>query len=144
MMHRDAAREWIVRTALAYLGSPDRGGGDDPSGFDCSGLVIECLHTVGLMEQSDASADQLYARWKSHEVAKPDKGCLVFWLKSTGLAFHVGICLDTWHQISAGGGDHGTKTETDAWSRNAYVKIRPIPASSPKCRFCDPLKALKE
>jgi cell wall-associated NlpC family hydrolase len=142
--HDDAAREWLVRTALAYLGTPYRWGGDDPSGFDCSGLVVECLRSVGLMEQSDSSADQLYRCWKPHEVAKPDKGCLVFWLNSTGLAFHVGICLDTWHQISAGGGDRGTKTEADAWRRNAYVRIRLIPVSNLKCRFCDPLKALKE
>jgi cell wall-associated NlpC family hydrolase len=144
MTHRDAAREWMIRTALAYLGTPYRWSGDDPSGFDCSGLVVECLRSVGLIELPDSSADQLYTCWKLHEVANPDIGCLVFWLNSAGQAFHVGICLDPWHQVSAGEGDRGTVTETDAWNRNAYVRIRPIPVSNSKCRFCDPLKALKE
>lgn len=144
MTRRDTAREWLVRTALAYLGTPYCWGGDDPSGFDCSGLVVECLRSVGLMDQSDASADQIYTCWKLHEVVRPDRGCLVFWLNPAGEAFHVGICLDPWYQISAGGGDSGIVTETDAWNRNAYVRIRPIPVSYPKCRFCDPLKAIKE
>ena len=144
MTRRETARDWMVRTALAYLGTPYRWGGDDPSGFDCSGLVIECLRSVGLMEQIDLLADELYCRLRPHEVENPDSGCLVFWLNSSGLAYHVGLCLDPWYQISAGGGDRSTITASNAWDRNAYVRIRPISTSDPLCRFCDPLAAIKE
>ena len=144
MTRRETACDWMVRTALAYLGTPYRWGGDDPSGFDCSGLVIECLRSAGLMEQIDLSADELYRKLRPHEIENPDKGNLVFWLNPSGLAYHVGLCLDPWHQISAGGGDRSTLTSSDAWERNAYVRIRPIPAYGPRCRFCDPLTAIKE
>jgi cell wall-associated NlpC family hydrolase len=144
MTRCETARGWMMKTALAYLGTPYRWGGDDPSGFDCSGLVIECLRSVGLVEQPDQSADELYRRLRLHEVENPDNGCLVFWLNSSGLAYHVGLCLDPWYQISAGGGDRSIINVSDAWSKNAYVRIRPIPASGARCRFCDPLAAIKE
>ena len=144
MTRRDSARDWMIRTALAYLGTPYRWGGDDPSGFDCSGLIIECLRTVGLIGPGDMSANELFALWRSCEVGNPDSGCLVFWLIASGRASHIGLCLDRWHQISAGGGDELTKTSTDAWNRNAYVRIRPIPFSEGRLCFCDPLATIKE
>jgi len=144
MTRRETARDWMVRTALAYLGTPYRWGGDDPSGFDCSGLAVECLHSVGLMEQVDLTADELYRRLQPHEIENPDKGCLVFWLSPSGQAYHVGLCLDTWFQISAGGGDQFTTTASDAWKKNAYVRIRPIPSSGSRCRFCDPPAVIME
>lgn len=56
-----SARRWLVTTALSYLGTPYIWGGDDPSGFDCSGFVIECLKSVGLLsEKEDYTADGLY------------------------------------------------------------------------------------
>lgn len=37
-----------VRTALAMLGTPYRYGGNSPSGFDCSGLVVYSYAKAGL------------------------------------------------------------------------------------------------
>ena len=67
-------RGWFIKTALSNLGTHDIWGGDDPSGFDCSGFVIECLKAVGLLsEQEDYTADGLY-RKLSELVAHPTGG----------------------------------------------------------------------
>ena len=49
MSYHLSAKRWFLQTALAYLGTPYVWGGDDPSGFDCSGFVIECLKSAGLL-----------------------------------------------------------------------------------------------
>ena len=125
------ARKWFVRTALSYLGTPYLWGGDDPGGFDCSGLVVECLKTVGLMgETDDSTADGLFRRFQSARIEQPDQGCLVFFFGANGqvsLASHVAICLDPHFQISAGGGDSRVVDRNTASEFNAYVRIRPIP-----------------
>jgi D-gamma-glutamyl-meso-diaminopimelic acid endopeptidase CwlS len=142
--HQDAARHWIVTTTLAYLGTPYVWGGDDPSGFDCSGLVIEALRSIGLVENTDLTADGLMNRFRSCEVTEPAEGCLVFFLNARGKALHVGICLDRWHMIEAGGGDNKVQDEAGAWLRNAFVKIRPLPSLGLQRRFCDPVLTIKE
>ena len=141
---QDAARHWLVTTALTYLGTPYRWGGDDPSGFDCSGLVIEALRSAGLIENVDLSADGLMKRFLTHETNESIDGCLVFFLNAEGRANHVGICLDPWHMIEAGGGDDQVKDAAGAWRRNAFVKIRPLPPASLRRKICDPVMAIKE
>lgn len=132
----------MLRTALAYLGTPYRWGGDDPSGFDCSGLVLECLKSAGLMEPSvDLTADGLWKRLRPFEIDQPRSGALMFVMHRDDpeTAQHVAICLDRWHQIGASGGGEDTRDSEDAWKHNAYMKIRPIQASATRRRFCDPL-----
>lgn len=77
-----SARRWFVTTALSYLGTPYIWGGDDPSGFDCSGFVIECLKSVGLLsENEDFTADGLYRKF-SDLVPRPTGGPAVPHLSS--------------------------------------------------------------
>jgi len=57
-----SAKYWFLQSALSYLGTPYVWGGDDPSGFDCSGFVIECLKSAGILnEREDYTAESLRA-----------------------------------------------------------------------------------
>ncbi len=128
-MKNDQANKlrWFLKTALAYLGTPYRWGGDDPSGYDCSGFVIECLKTCGLLKETeDLTADGLYHRFDHCNTEHPVPGCLLFTFNEKGRATHVVICLDSAFQIGASGGTRYTVNKAEAWKHNAYVKIRPI------------------
>jgi len=127
MDQSEAARKWLVQTALSYLGTPYVWGGDDPSGFDCSGFVLECLKSAGLIsEHSDYTADSLLRALSATAVGEPSEGALLFTFDNDGKATHVAICLDLWFQIGASGGRSTTLDTQSAWRDNAYVKIRPI------------------
>ena len=121
------AKKWFLKTALSYLGTPYIWGGDDPSGFDCSGFVVECLKTAGfLAEKEDYTADGLYRRFKRFEINSPREGALIFKLNHESHAVHVAICLDNQFKIEAVGGDNRTISIASSWYDNAFIKIRPI------------------
>lgn len=111
--------------AMSMVGLPYRWGGDDPvEGFDCSGLVLELLKSVGVMPGSvDMTAAGLADYFKARKVA-PKFGALSFY--GTGKITHVGFCLDEKLMLEAGGGTSKTLTKDDASKQNAYVRIRPI------------------
>ena len=127
-----------MATALAYIGTPYRWGGDDPSGFDCSGLVLECLKSAGLIRSGDYTADGLLKLFGSCEVTRPVPGGLVFRLDSDGRADHVAVCLDRWFQVGAEGGNRTVRSPSEARRDNAFVRIRPIPPAGSRRKICDP------
>ena len=45
----DWRRFYAYKLAWKYIGKFYKWGGDDPSGFDCSGFVIEILKSVGIL-----------------------------------------------------------------------------------------------
>ena len=141
----EVARKCFLTTALACLGTPYRWAGDDPSGFDCSGFVVECLKsTVSTLPPNDLTANELYGLFGGQGDVKPDSRRLLFWLDSLGRATYVAICLDRWFQIGSGGGDETTREVQDAWRDNAFVKIRPIPRIRAHHRIGDPFAVYKE
>jgi len=121
------AKRAFMRTALKYIGKFYLWGGDDPSGFDCSGLAVECLKAAGKIPlSSDYTADGLYQYFKEHTTTEPVEGALVFYFNSEDKAIHVMICTDPYFAIGAEGGGSKIKTPADAKEANAFVKIRPI------------------
>lgn len=162
--HYVSAKHWFIRTALSYLGTPYIWGGDDPSGFDCSGFVVECLKSVGLLsEREDYTANGLMALFNRTDdsaevdvatiadggfsdakIASDDMtGQLMFRFGADGKANHVVICLDRWFQIGASGGGAGNVSREVAWATNAFIKIRRIGESRETLKFVDPFVRLK-
>jgi len=139
VMDKQNAKYWFLQTALSFQNTLYRWGGDDPSGLDCSGLVVECLKSVGLMRnKADATANQLFLQHKANEVTKPTEGCLAFWFDgATDLVTHVAVCLDEDVCLTAGGGGSHIYTREDAIRQNAFVKIRPIDHRRSKPKYID-------
>jgi len=113
--------------ALQFVGLPYRWGGDDTiNGFDCSGLVQELLSAVGLDPQGDQSAQGLYDYFSTRS-NHDQRGCgaLVFFGKSIKEITHIGMMLNSFLMIEAGGGGSKTIDEKAAADQNAYVRVRP-------------------
>jgi cell wall-associated NlpC family hydrolase len=139
-MEETERRDIFIKIAWEFLGRPYRWGGDDPmAGFDCSGLVVECLKSVGRLPWiGDWTAQGLRARFTDREVPGPCRGCLVFWVNEDGRAVHVEICLNDALAIGASGGGRVTRTGQDAIEQNAYIKVRPIASRGGEKVFLDP------
>ena len=118
-------REIALKIAYSYLGTPYIWGGDDPSGFDCSGFCIEVLKSVGsLPRNGDWTAHQLADLWQRTRLDDP--GNLVFWRSDGGKVIHVEMCIGDGLAIGASGGGSKTTTIAAAIKQNAFIKIRPI------------------
>lgn len=129
-------RELAREIAMAYIGTLYRWGGDDPSGFDCSGFVIEILQSVGkLPRKGDWSAGALSTMFP--KIENPSLGCLVFYDNGQSI-IHVEFCLNEELSIGASGGGSTTLTQADAISQNAYIKIRPFRSRGNLNYFVDP------
>jgi cell wall-associated NlpC family hydrolase len=117
----------LVKCAFKWVGTPYRWGGDDPSGIDCSGLVQECLESVGKNPPGgDKTADGIYRAvsiYRGNGV--PRKGALLFF-GSVDRITHIAIAIDKRFMIEAGGGGSKVHSTQDAWAANAWVRVRPI------------------
>jgi cell wall-associated NlpC family hydrolase len=134
------------KIAFSFFGKPYIWGGDDPvNGFDCSGMCIEILKSVGLLpRKGDWTAQGLWDRLNKYEVERPYKGCLVFWTNIKGdRIVHVEYALTGQLSIGASGGGSKTKTKDDAINQNAYIKIRQWKTRPRVKGFIDPYLILK-
>ena len=113
--------------ALHFVGSAYTWGGDDAiAGFDCSGLIIEILKSVGkLPRKGDWTAGGLFLRFRDKKVMVAKEGCLVFYAKNNKVN-HVEYVWKRGLTIGASGGGSTTLTKQDAIEQNAYVKVRPM------------------
>jgi cell wall-associated NlpC family hydrolase len=82
-------RRSVLRTARKYLGVPYRYGGDDPSGFDCSGFVMYVYeaNNISLPRGTKAQFD----RGKKISLKNVRPGDLLFFQTSSQRISHVGI-----------------------------------------------------
>jgi hypothetical protein len=132
-------RKLALKIAFAYLGKWYKWGGDDPSGFDCSGFIMEILQSVGLVNRKeDLTAQGLWDRFLPTKISQPKPGALVFWQNDKGKVIHVEMCLDWEVAIGASGGYGKTLTVEDAMKHNAFIKIRPIYSKKGIKGFLDP------
>lgn len=138
---RDLAVEYLKK----WIGHFYLWGGDDPSGFDCSGLIVEVLKAVGMIgHKVDFTADQLFRIFEKNKQTIKQEGCLVFWFDSIrSRAIHVEMMIDEFHTIGASGGGSKTITIQDAIKHNAFVKMRPIIYRGSNYVICDPFAKKK-
>lgn len=114
--------------AFSLLNKPYIWGGNTPAGYDCSGLVIEILKSIGLLpEKGDWTAHGLYSYFRTLKISESDmtEGCLIFWDNEHQIVNHVEYALSPTLSIGARGGSRHIKTATDALKYGAYSKIRP-------------------
>lgn len=139
---REELRDLAVDYAWTFMGTFYSWGGDDPELMDCSGLCVEVLKSVGLIDRkSDFSAAGLFEHFAAQRVHKCRKGCLIFWKGQNGRICHVEIALNDTVAIGASGGGSNTKTKEDAIKHNAFVKIRAIKSRKGIAGYCDPFKS---
>lgn len=126
-------REIAVKIAWSFLGQPYIWGGDDPiQGFDCSGLIIEILKSLGyISENEDYSANSLASKFnRIYEFGKNEipleAGDLIFWQIKNSRFSHVELAIGKFHSIGASGGGNNVKSIEDAIKYNAFIKVRPI------------------
>lgn len=130
--------DWAIRYALRFVGKWYKWGGDDPKGFDCSGLVVELLQAVGIIDRSkDFTAAMLYDLFP-RGYSKPKAGRLVFYLGDHEKIVHVEFCVSDKLTIGASGGGRNTLTEADAIRDNAFIKLRPVNTARRIAGYVDP------
>lgn len=145
MTRGEENRRLATRVAWANYGRPYIWGGDDTmAGFDCSGLIVEVLKSVGELPHSgDWTASLLWQRYRMQRVHRPRAGCLVFYGTASKIV-HVEFCLNERHCIGASGGGSSTTTLAKAIQQNAFVKVRPIRRRSDIVGYVDPFRPQEE
>lgn len=118
----------LTLMALQYLNAPYTWGANGPFEFDCSGLVLKCLHDVGVT-LPDMTAHSLYKYYlnKSNQSVEPSQDCLLFFGNAHKIK-HVAIAISDTHMIEAGGAgsDSTTMSLADKGRIDARVRIKPI------------------
>lgn len=120
--------EILKNYALSFLGTPYKWAGSFPGvGIDCSGLVLELLKSVGEAPPGDTTAQGIFNYLSENGRATYDTsglGTVVFFGASVTAITHVGLMLDNYRFIEAGGGGSSVNTLDDAIKKEAYVRIR--------------------
>lgn len=115
----------LIQYLYHFIGSSYAWGKEGPIkvGFDCSGLVLEGLRSVGKWGKEDATAQQIHntmaAKYGAISLGLKDTGSLIFFGKSRTEITHIGIAINNYQYIEAGGGDSKTVDK-------GMVRIRPF------------------
>jgi len=118
---------YAIDYAMRFVGHWYTWGGDDPSGFDCSGFVVEYLKSFGAIpRQSDYTAAQLWSFFENKRHGSATPGGLIFYRNLAMEICHVEITLDWRYQLGASGGGSRVRSIDDAILHNAFIKMRPI------------------
>lgn len=128
----------MVEYLMHFIGLPYHWGGDDPiESYDCSGLTVEGLKSVGFLKNNDdMTAQGLYNI--SPKTTEAAEGVLAFHGKDKEHITHVGICINKSQMLEAGGGNEDTTTPEIASKQNAFIRIRTIKSRGDLVGFADP------
>ena len=105
--------------------------------WDCSGLGVEGLRAVGVLEPLEDINSQGMANRFQKEVL-PMIGRLALYGPSWDAVGHVMVCLDDTYCFGAAGGTSDVNTEEEAIAAEAFVKMRPIGYRKDLLGFVDP------
>ena len=121
----------ISEYAQKFIGKSYVWGGDGSGkcggGFDCSGLVLECLWAFGKLPKGDLTAQGIHDKlllekgWRQGQSVK--EGDVLFFGKDVHHITHVALAIGGDLMVEAGGG--GSKCKTPATS-TGMVWVRPI------------------
>lgn len=121
----------ISEYALKFIGRPYIWGGDGSGkcggGFDCSGLVLECLWAFGLYDGPDVTAQGLHKAlkakgWREVPLHFESAGDVLFFGKDLQHITHTALSIGNGLMVEA----YGTsKCKTPATS-TGMVRVRPI------------------
>lgn len=125
---RDILWAWVQ----AQLNIPYVWGGDDPSGYDCSGIAQEFYKIVGIDPPGDQTAADYFRMFTVPTNGRivrgepPRFGDMAFY----GLAqvTHIGVCMNSLILFEEGGGGSDNRLPSDAAKNNAFARFRPIHA----------------
>ncbi len=109
------AADAAVSYALAQLGTPYRWGGEEPGGFDCSGLVQAAYQSVGV--QLPRTAQEQYDAGPPVPAGEPlEPGDLAFFGSDTSHVTHVGILISATEMVDAPHSGALVRVEPYRWS----------------------------
>lgn len=111
------ARERVVATALAQVGTPYRFGGDTPLGFDCSGLVRYAHGAAHIPVPRQTHVQAATVRPLDREHLQP--GDLLFFRINGSKPAHVSIYVGDGrfvHAPSSGGRVHVERLDHPYWA----------------------------
>ncbi len=112
--------------AMAQIGQPYQYGGNSPSGFDCSGLV---MYVYGLLDVFlPRTAEEQASRGRSVSLTEAAPGDLLFFQIDGRRISHVGIFAGDDVFVHAPGSGSSVQSErvTNDWWRERLVDVRRI------------------
>ena len=118
----EGVNQAIVNTAMSAVGSPYRYGGDGPTAFDCSGLVVYSYQAAGVKVPRTSALQFKASTPISIEEARP--GDLLFFSYSNKVS-HVGIYLGNQQFVHApsSGGHVSVQSLEQAHYRDHFVGV---------------------
>ena len=122
----------ISEYAQKFIGRPyvwaGDGSGKCGGGFDCSGLVLECLQALGILPQKDLTAQGIHDAlvklgWTCPRTISDKADSVIFFGRDKKHITHVAVSLGDGLMIESGGG--GSKCVTPEKS-TGMVRVRPV------------------
>lgn len=114
---------------MQFAGVPYIYMGNNPmTGWDCSGMVCEWLKATGeIPYNADLSAQMIFDKYDRNSTSGIfTRGALAFYGEDVRKISHIGLLINSYQMLEAGGGDSTTKTIEEAKKRGAMTRVRMV------------------